>query len=281
MLPASLKQVIAMHQKAGRRVPRVLYTVPTGQNPTGAVTPLERKQEIYQICRDHDIVVIEDDPYYYLQYSVDSDEPRGLSNLGKSYLSVDVDGRVIRLDSFSKFLAPGMRLGWCTAHPDFLQKLLFALHASTMGPCSLSQVVINEILQAWGREGLETHLKRMQSEYQQRAAVIQQAAEKHLTGLAEWQAPRAGMFLWLKLLGVKDSWVVFEKMKEVKVVVVPGDIAHCHGPNAMVQCPYIRMSYSQCSPEELSEGIRRLAQVLQGETVTLRTPVPRPVKVQE
>ena len=69
-----------------------------------------------------------------------ADEPRGLSHLGKSYLSMDVDGRVIRLDSFSKFLAPGMRLGWCTAHPDFLQKLLFALHASTMGPCSFSQV---------------------------------------------------------------------------------------------------------------------------------------------
>jgi len=63
-----------------------------------------------------------------------------LEGLGQTYLSMDVDGRVVRLDSFSKFLLPGMRLGWVTAHPDMLQKICFALHASTMGPCSYTQV---------------------------------------------------------------------------------------------------------------------------------------------
>ena len=67
-------------------------------------------------------------------------EAFGLEGLGQTYLSLDVDGRVVRLDSFSKFLAPGMRLGWVTAHPDMLQKICFALHASTMGPCSCTQV---------------------------------------------------------------------------------------------------------------------------------------------
>lgn len=64
----------------------------------------------------------------------------GFEGLGQTYLSLDVDERVVRLDSFSKFLAPGMRLGWVTAHPDMLQKICFALHASTMGPCSFTQV---------------------------------------------------------------------------------------------------------------------------------------------
>ena len=67
-------------------------------------------------------------------------EAFGFEGLGQTYLSLDVDGRVVRLDSFSKFLAPGMRLGWVTAHPDMLQKICFALHASTMGPCSFTQV---------------------------------------------------------------------------------------------------------------------------------------------
>ncbi len=69
-------------------------------------------------------------------------EAQGLEGLGQTYLSMDVDGRVVRLDSFSKFLLPGMRLGWVTAHPDMLQKICFALHASTMGPCSYTQVSI-------------------------------------------------------------------------------------------------------------------------------------------
>lgn len=80
--------------------------------------------------------------FHYRAYSEISHtgEAFGLEGLGKTYLSLDVDGRVVRLDSFSKFLAPGMRLGWVTAHPDMLQKICFALHASTMGPCSFTQV---------------------------------------------------------------------------------------------------------------------------------------------
>ena len=67
-------------------------------------------------------------------------DAQGLDGLGQTYLSMDVDGRVVRLDTFSKFLLPGMRLGWVTAQPDMLQKICFALHASTMGPCSYTQV---------------------------------------------------------------------------------------------------------------------------------------------
>ena len=76
-------------------------------------------------------------PYHGSPYT---GEAFGFEGLGQTYLSLDVDGRVVRLDSFSKFLAPGMRLGWVTAHPDMLQKICFALHASTMGPCSFTQV---------------------------------------------------------------------------------------------------------------------------------------------
>lgn len=69
---------------------------------TGVVTPLHRRQQIYAVCQEHDIVILEDDPYFYLQFSASSMAPRGLQNLGASYLSLDTDGRVIRLDSFSK-----------------------------------------------------------------------------------------------------------------------------------------------------------------------------------
>lgn len=84
------------------------------------------------------------------------------------------------------------------------------------------QVVVSEILNAWGPAGFERHICSMQQEYAQRAAVIQAAAEQHLAGLAEWTQPAAGMFLWLKLLVVSDADEILDKLKDAGVVVVPG-----------------------------------------------------------
>lgn len=79
-----------------------MQTRPESIIPAGVVTPLARRRQIYSICRKHDVIILEDDPYFYLQFSASSVEPRGLQDLGSSYLSLDVDGRVVRLDSFSK-----------------------------------------------------------------------------------------------------------------------------------------------------------------------------------
>lgn len=117
-----------------------------GQNPTGGVLSVKRRQEIYEICQRFDLLIVEDDPYWFLQYpsaaknearsrggdpglsSSDDTEPTNSSGfefldaLVPSYLSVDVDGRVIRLDTFSKSIAPGCRLGWLTAQPAFIER---------------------------------------------------------------------------------------------------------------------------------------------------------------
>ena len=103
-------------------------------------------------------------------------EAFGFEGLGETYLSMDSDNRVIRLDTFSKFLAPGVRLGWTTCHPDMLEKICFSLHASTIGPCSFTQVMIAEVLATWGPDGLVQHLKKMQVDYKKRAAIVQEAA---------------------------------------------------------------------------------------------------------
>ena len=86
------------------------------------------------------------------------------------------------------------------------------------------QVIVSEMLNAWGPSGFERHISAMQREYAQRAAVIQAAAEEHLSGLAEWTRPAAGMFLWLRLLTVADADEILEKLKDVGVVVVPGKV---------------------------------------------------------
>jgi kynurenine/2-aminoadipate aminotransferase len=271
MKPDALRALLERLQSEGKPVPKLLYTVPTGQNPTGTVLPAARKEEVYYICKQFGILILEDDPYWYLQFGISGEVP-GLA-LGTSYLSLDTDGRVIRLDSFSKFLSPGLRLGWVTAHPHLIDKLVNTLHGLTLGPCSMSQVLAAELLAAWGPGGLEAHVQRMQREYGHRAAVLHAAAQQHLTGLAEWAAPRAGMFLWMKLLTVAEAEDMFDELKSAKVVVVPGRIAHCQGPHLMFPCPYIRVSFASATDADLQTGIERLSTVLRDrQALVVETP---------
>ncbi|KAK9806204.1 hypothetical protein WJX72_005253 [[Myrmecia] bisecta] len=261
--PDALVKVLEKLVAAGRRLPKLLYTIPVGQNPTGIITKVQRKREIYDICRRYNIILVEDDPYFYLQFPADSGEPLGLHGLGETYLSMDTDGRVIRIDSFAKFLAPGLRLGWVTAEPGLLNKLIIMLSGSCLGPCSMTQVMAAALMTAWGVDGLESHVKALQASYHYRACKLHEAATRELTGLAEWDAPKAGMFLWLKLgAGVTDADQILDRLKEEKVVVVPGRVTHCLGPRPPLACPFIRLSFASVSDSAIANGMKRLASVL-------------------
>lgn len=109
VIPSKLREQLDSWP-ADRRKPKVLYTVPVGGNPTGVSQTLERKKEIYRIAQDHNLLILEDDPYFYLQYG----------DKIPSYLSMDVDGRVLRFDSFSKILSSGLRVGWATGPPELI-----------------------------------------------------------------------------------------------------------------------------------------------------------------
>jgi kynurenine/2-aminoadipate aminotransferase len=109
VIPSKLREQLD-NWPADKRKPKVLYTVPVGGNPTGVSQTLERKKEIYRIAQDHNLLILEDDPYFYLQYG----------DKIPSYLSMDVDGRVLRFDSFSKILSSGLRVGWATGPPELI-----------------------------------------------------------------------------------------------------------------------------------------------------------------
>lgn len=114
-------------QHGNTRKPFLLYLIPTGQNPTGTTQSFQRRQAIYQVAREHDLLILEDDPYYFLQmneYASSNESHAGTNirsleglfmNLIPSYLRIDTNGRIIRMDSFSKVISPGARLGWITA----------------------------------------------------------------------------------------------------------------------------------------------------------------------
>lgn len=367
IIPLGLERVLeeaaaAAATPGGPKMPKLLYTVPTGHNPTGCTITPERRKQVYALCRKFDVWILEDDPYFYLQWgsaaqsmleaesidpeTVEEDALRssmpglkGLlrppvsttnttlstsspspspatssssilsssssgpvsmsggtnvntsttSSMSSSYLALDVDCRVIRVDTFSKFLAPGVRLGWVTARSDLIEKLTSALQTHTVGPCSLSQTVVAATLAAWGDAGLDAHLRQIQAEYSRRCAVLCRAASRELGNgcLAEWDVPRAGMFLWVKINGVEDAVEVWDALHDAKIIVCPGrvmaaaaagvgggfrteeDAPHTTGNTTInnsaankLKSPFVRVAFSSVDSAGLKEGMRRFGNVL-------------------
>ncbi|KAF5838173.1 pyridoxal phosphate-dependent transferase [Dunaliella salina] len=269
MVPDALLRVLqtAGVSKVTGRPPRVIYIIPTGQNPTGADMGVERKRAIYEICRAYNLVILEDDAYYWLQFphgaQPDSQQP-GLC-LPPSLLSFDVDGRVLRIDTFAKILGPGYRLGWITAPPPLAAKMAVAVQASCCGPASISQVVISELLNMWGLDGFEAFVRKQQAMYARRCAVASSAAREHLKGLVTFEEPTAGMFMWFKLTGLPDFGPeVVEELVAAKVVVVPGK-PFWTAPSASdagAPCPYFRTTFGSVKEDQLQEGFARLGSAL-------------------
>ncbi|KXL51207.1 hypothetical protein M433DRAFT_70123 [Acidomyces richmondensis BFW] len=146
--PGGLKEVLENWDfKKGKR-PHLMYTVTMGQNPTSGVLSLQRRRDIYALCSKYDVIIVEDDPYWYLQYptSTASGGYDFLDSLVPSFVSVDTDGRVIRLDTFSKTVAPGCRLGWITAQPDLVERILRITETSTQQPSGFVQSMIAELI---------------------------------------------------------------------------------------------------------------------------------------
>lgn len=115
----------------GVKMPKLLYINPTGSNPTGATMPLQRRMDIYQICCEYNLLILEDDAYYFMDFS--EERPQ-------SFLSLDTEGRVLRFDSLSKVLSSGLRLGWITGPRQLIQNIELHVQSSYLHTSSLSQV---------------------------------------------------------------------------------------------------------------------------------------------
>ncbi|KAJ3316803.1 hypothetical protein HDU76_001541 [Blyttiomyces sp. JEL0837] len=249
LVPESMEAVLAAWKDPETR-PRVLYTVPTGGNPTGASTTLERKRRIYAIAQKYDVIILEDDPYYYLQFGKER-QP--------SYFSMDVDGRVLRFDSLSKILSSGVRVGWVTGPKPLVDRIVLHAQATLLHSSGVSQMIVFKLLEQWGIEGFLSHTDEVATFYQEKCKIFLGLAEKHLKGLAEWSPPSAGMFVWMKLNGTDDSSaLVKNKAVEKKVLLVPGFEFF---PNPRTTS-YVRSSFSTATPQEMDTALQRLADLV-------------------
>lgn len=231
MLPESLDEVMTNWDERVRRSrkPFMIYTVPTGQNPTGATQSLQRRKNIYAMARKHDLYIFEDEPYYFLQMqpytgpgAPEAPPPATykefLSSLVPSYLSLDVDGRVMRADSFSKVLAPGSRASWITASEQVCDRFRTHSDVSTQGPSGFSQLILFKLLdEQWGHAGYLDWLIHMRMEYSKRRDVMMEACERYLPKeIVSWVPPTAGMFHWIQVDWKRHPDYMFKSLEEIE-----------------------------------------------------------------
>jgi len=262
--------------------PDIVYLVPTAQNPTGVSMSSARKEAIYRVCQDLDLYIIEDDAYYYLyhgQQPIDSEievsSLPGFRSLPRSLLSMDTDGRVIRMDSLSKFICPGMRLGWVSAPAAFTEKYLLLQEMTTQFPSGLSQSAFTAMLKGWGDEKLNSHLQHIQGHYcRQRnamcSALLSQLDRKNVS----FEMPDGGMFVFLYF---REGYInmsseeLFKVLARHGVIIVPGDDFKVEGIRGNLSAELakdsgsqlsVRLSYAAAQPAEIADGVSRLAKGL-------------------
>lgn len=216
LLPSHMDSILTTWDPSihgGSLKPWLLYTIPTGQNPTGATQSEQRRRDIYRVAQKHDVFILEDEPYYFLQMEpyTESSKPSPpppscheefLNSLVPSFLSMDVDGRVIRMDSFSKTIAPGSRMGWITASAQIVERYIRQSELSTQNPSGIAQIVLYKLLEeTWGHRGYLDWLIHIRMQYTRRRDNICYACERFLPReVASWKEPDAGMFVSLPAL---------------------------------------------------------------------------------
>ncbi|MFC0680361.1 PLP-dependent aminotransferase family protein [Lysobacter korlensis] len=251
MIPQALRETIANLKAAGRRM-KFLYTIPSFQNPAGVTLSWTRRMEILEIARENDILVVEDNPYGLLYF--DSPPPHAMR-------SVDQDG-VIYLGTFSKTLAPGLRVGWAVAPHAIREKLVLANEAAVLSPSSFTQLVISEYLSSADWRG---QIDIFRGVYQERRDAMLSALQEHLPKLS-WTVPTGGFYVWLTLPNYLDSKSMLPRAVKELVAYTPGTAFYADGGG---RCN-MRLSFCYPSPDFIREGIRRLATVINGELELLQ-----------
>jgi 2-aminoadipate transaminase len=252
LVPESLREHIAHLESLGKKI-KFLYTIPTFQNPAGVTLTWERRMEILEITRAHNILVIEDNPYGLLYF--DSPPPQAMR-------SVEEDG-VVYLGTFSKTFAPGLRVGWALAPHAIREKLVLANEAAVLSPSSFTQTVISEYLSAadW-----RSQIDVFRGVYRERRDAMLTALGEKLPKLS-WTVPNGGFYVWLTLPDHLDSKAMLPRAVKELVAYTPGTafFSDGDGRNKM------RLSFCYPEPDFITEGIRRLSSVINGELELLST----------
>jgi 2-aminoadipate transaminase len=228
------------------RPPKLLYTIPTFQNPAGVTLAPERREEVLALARAHDVLVVEDDPYGELRYDGAPLPPlRAL------------DPAVVYLGTFSKTIAPGLRAGWVAAPPDLVPLLLSAKESADIHNERITARTVYHTAHGF----LDGHLDGARAVYRRRRDALLAALRERMPPGVTWSRPEGGFFVWLQLPGDRTADDLLPTAAEHGVTYLPGSWFY---PDARPR-PALRLNFSTLPEDRIAEGVRRLARVIRGE----------------
>ncbi len=238
---------------------RLVYVIPNFQNPSGRTWSLERRRRFMAIVNARSIPVLEDNPYGELRFEGDS---------LPSLQSLDEQGNVVSLGTFSKIMCPGLRVGWLAASPTLRAKYVILKQGADLHTTTLGQM---QIARYFERFDIEAKLEHLRSVYRERRDAMLAALEREMPAGAHWTRPQGGLFVWMELPAGVDGREALRRALELDVAFVPGDAFFPQTPRANT----LRLNYSNMPVERIDEGIRRLGKVLRELAPGQRTTSPR------
>ena len=260
-----------------RSGPKFMYVLPNFQNPAGTTLSASRRRDLILLADKYGIPIVEDDPYGQLRY--EGDHLPSLVVLDHENVRRDSGysiGNVIYLSTFSKTLAPGLRLGWIVAPPEVISKLAQLKQGADLHTSTFTQFVAYEV----ACDGfLDKHVKLIRQVYRERRDVMLQALQEYFPPAVTWTHPQGGLFLWVTLPEGLDIQALLKSAIEQNVAFVPGDSFYaqrCAQNDGREGSRHMRLNFSNAAPEQIREGIRRLAAAVKSHApaMSLRSELP-------
>ncbi len=225
---------------------KLIYTIPTFQNPMGVTMSMEKRKQLYEIAKKNNVLILEDNPYGELTFD---------GTKTPTVKSMDTDGIVLYSGSFSKILAPGLRLGFLCANKELIQKIVIGKQVSDVHTPMLSQLLACEYMK---RYSIDDAIKVMRTTYAHKCKTMLDAIDEFFPKSVKCIHPGGGLFIWCDLGGNVDTLALSKKAIEQKVVYVPGNTFMVDMDKP---CSALRLNYSTMNDEKIVEGIRRLGKV--------------------
>lgn len=254
-LAEQLEQLRAL----GKRV-KLLYTVPTFQNPAGVTLANGRRRRILELAREYGFLILEDNPYGLLRYEGEPATP---------LFALDGGEQVIYLGTFSKILAPGIRLGWVVAPTPVREKINIGKQAADLCTSTLSQLMVHAYFE---RQRWRSYVELVSTLYRRRRDTLLNALAEHLPPEATWTVPRGGLFVWVTLPDYIDTTDLLARALRENVAFVPGEQAFVDGRGKSS----MRLNFSGCDEQQIREGVRRIGEVVEEQIALYGTLTGRP-----
>jgi 2-aminoadipate transaminase len=242
----ALAAQLTLLQREGKP-PRLLYTIPNFQNPSGVMMTAARREAVLELAREHGFLVVEDDVYRDLAFE---------GEVPPSFYALSGGQGVLRIGSFSKIMAPGLRLGWLIARPEHIQRCVNC-GTSQMGG-GANPFTAHVVAEYCCAGHLEPHIVRLRQVYRHRRDVTLAALERHMPPGVTWTRPRGGFFLWLTLAEGMNVGSLQEAARQRGVLFVPGSGFFADGGGER----NLRLAFSFVPPDEIERGVAILAQAI-------------------